>query len=47
LPAFAGKLIADDRHRMGAISRKVSRRGVSHRLWHWRNYPFSNNRYLL
>ena len=30
LPAFAGQLTADDRHRMGAISRKALRRGVSH-----------------
>jgi len=29
LPAFAGQLTADDRHRMGAISRKALRRGVS------------------
>ena len=31
LPAFSGQLTADDRHRMGAISRKALRRGVSHR----------------
>ena len=30
LPAFAGQLTADDKHRMGAISRKALRRGVSH-----------------
>ena len=30
LPAFAGKLTADDKHMMGAISRKALRRGVSH-----------------
>jgi len=29
-PAFAGQLTADDRCRMGAISRKALRRGVSH-----------------
>jgi len=30
LPAFASQLTADDRHRMGAISRKALRRDVSH-----------------
>jgi len=30
LSAFAGQLAADDRHRMGAISRKALRRGVTH-----------------
>jgi len=30
LPAFAGQLTADDKHRMGVISRKALRRGVSH-----------------
>jgi len=30
LPAFAGQLTADDRHRMGAISWKALRRGISH-----------------
>ena len=28
LPAFAGQLTADDKHRMGAISRKALRHGV-------------------
>jgi len=30
LPAFAGQLTADDRNRIGAISRKALRRGVTH-----------------
>jgi len=30
LRAFAGQLTADDKHRMGAISRKALRRGVSY-----------------
>jgi len=30
LPAFAGQLTADNRHRMGAISRNALRCGVSH-----------------
>ena len=30
LPAFAGQLTANDRNRIGAISRKAQRRGVSH-----------------
>ena len=29
LPSFAGQLTADDRNRIGAISRKAQRRGVS------------------
>ena len=30
LPAFAGQFTADDRNRIGAISRKALRRGVTH-----------------
>ena len=30
LPAFADQLMADDRNRIGAISRKALRRGVTH-----------------
>jgi len=30
LSAFAGQLTADDTNRIGAISRKVLRRGVTH-----------------
>ena len=33
LPAFAGQLTADDRNRIGAISRKAQRRGVSHTVF--------------
>jgi len=38
LPAFAGQLTAGDRHRIGAISWKALRRGVSHTDWYWRNH---------
>ena len=30
LPAFAGRLTADDRNRINVISRKALRRGVTH-----------------
>jgi len=30
LPAFAGQLTADDRNRIGAISRTALRRGIAH-----------------